>query len=71
LRFQNPKDEAGFHTGLVEPIIMRKSDDSNYTPNWDSWFEGYQEQHTKFRGSAQKDKFDSTVDGTWLKRWDK
>ena len=71
LRFQNPKDEAGFHTGLVDPIIMRKSDDLNYTANWDEWFKGYGEEHTKFRGSIHKDKFDSTVDGTWLKRWDK
>lgn len=70
LRFQNPKDEAGFHTGLVDPIIMRKSDDPNYTPNWDEWFKGYGEEHTKFRGSIHKDKFDSTVDGTWLERWD-
>lgn len=71
LRFQNPKDEAGFHTGLVDPIIMRKSDDLNYTANWDEWFKGYGEEHTKFRGSIHKDKFDSTVDGTWLERWDK
>jgi len=70
LRFQNPKDEAGFHTGLVDPIIMRKSDDLNYTANWDEWFKGYGEEHTKFRGSIHKDKFDSTVDGTWLERWD-
>ena len=70
LRFQNPKDEAGFHTGLVDPIIMRKSDDPNYIPNWDEWFKGYGEEHTKFRGSIHKDKFDSTVDGTWLERWD-
>ena len=70
LRFQNPKDEAGFHTGLVDPIIMRKSDDPTYTPNWDEWFKGYGEEHTKFRGSVHKDKFDSTVDGTWLERWD-
>ena len=70
LRFQNPKDEAGFHTGLVDPIIMRKSNDPNYIPNWDEWFKGYGEEHTKFRGSVHKDKFDSTVDGTWLERWD-
>jgi ectoine hydroxylase-related dioxygenase (phytanoyl-CoA dioxygenase family) len=70
LRFQNPKDEAGFHTGLVDPIIMRKSEDSNYRPDWNSWFKSYGEEHTKFRGSTHKDKFDSTVDGTWLERWD-
>ena len=64
LRFQNPKDEAGFHTGLVDPIIMRKS------PDWETWFKGYGAEHTKFRGSIHKDKFDSTVDGTWLERWD-
>jgi len=70
LRFQNPKDEAGFHTGLVDPIIMRKSDDPNYTADWNAWFKGYGEEHTKFRGSIHKDKFDSTIDGTWLERWD-
>ena len=71
LRFQNPKDEAGFHTGLVDPIIMRKSDDPNYIADWQAWFKSYGKEHTKFRGSVHKDKFDSTVDGTWLERWDK
>ena len=70
LRFQNPKDEAGFHTGLVDPIIMRKSDDPSYTADWNSWFKGYEEEHTKFRGTAKKDQFDSSVDGSWLERWD-
>ena len=71
LRFQNPKDEAGFYTGLVDPIIMRKSDDPHFLPDWNSWFIDYEKQHTKFRGSANKDKFDSTIDGSWLQRWDK
>ena len=73
LRFQNPNDEAGFHTGLVDPIIMRKSDDPNYIADWDSWFKGYEEQHTKFRDvrTEKKDAFDSTMEGAWLKRWDK
>jgi ectoine hydroxylase-related dioxygenase (phytanoyl-CoA dioxygenase family) len=71
LRFQNPKDEAGFHTGLVDPIIMRKSEDSSYIPNWEEWFKGYEDQHTKFRGTSKKDAFDSSVDGSWLDRWDK
>jgi uncharacterized protein (UPF0248 family) len=71
LRFQNPKDEAGFHTGLVDPIIMRKSEDLSYTPNWSEWFKGYEDQHTKFRGTGKKDAFDSSVDGSWLDRWDK
>ena len=70
LRFQNPKDEAGFHTGLVDPIIMRKSDDPSYTADWNSWFKGYEEEHTKFRGTSKKDQFDSSVDGSWLERWD-
>ena len=71
LRFQNPKDEAGFHTGLVDPIIMRKSEDSSYIPNWEEWFKGYEDQHTRFRGTGKKDAFDSSVDGSWLDRWDK
>ena len=71
LRFQNPKDEAGFHTGLVDPIIMRKSEDSNYRPDWDKWFKGVEEDHKKFRGLSDKDEFDSTVKGSWLDRWDK
>lgn len=71
LRFQNPKDEAGFHTGLVDPIIMRKSDDLNYKPDWNAWFKGYEAGHTKFRGRSDKDEFDSTLEGAWLERWDK
>ena len=71
LRFQNPKDEAGFHTGLVDPIIMRKSEDSSHTPDWQEWFKGYEDQHTNFRGTSKKDAFDSSVDGSWLDRWDK
>ena len=71
LRFQNPKDEAGFHTGLVDPIIMRKSDDSSYRPDWKAWFKGVEEDHKKFRGLSKKDEFDSTVNGSWLDRWDK
>ena len=71
LRFQNPKDDAGFHTGLVDPIIMRKSDDSSYRPDWKAWFKGVEEDHKKFRGLSKKDEFDSTVNGSWLDRWDK
>ena len=71
LRFQNPKDEAGFHTGLVDPIIMRKADDPSYTADWDSWFKGYESEHTKFRGRTDKDEFDSIIEGSWLERWDK
>jgi len=71
LRFQNPKDEAGFHTGLVDPIIMRKAEDPNYTPDWQAWFKGYESEHTKFRGRSDKDEFDSTLEGAWLDRWDK
>ena len=67
---ENPKDEDGFHTGLVDPIIMRKSDDENYTADWNAWFQGYEEQHTKFRGTSKKDAFDSSVDGSLLERWD-
>ena len=55
---------------MVDPIIMRKSEDPSYTADWDSWFKGYEEQHTKFRGTSKKDQFDSTVDGSWLERWD-
>ena len=54
LRFQNPLDEAGFHTGLVDPIIMRKSSDPQYKPDWDAWFKDSKEQHTKFRGTSKK-----------------
>ena len=71
LRFQNPKDEAGFHTGLVDPIIMRKSEDTNYRADWKTWFKGAEENHKKFRGLSDKDEFDSTVNGSWLDRWDK
>ena len=71
LRFQNPKDEAGFHTGLVDPIIMRKSEDLNYRPDWNLWFKDLEENHKKFRGLSDKDEFDSTVNGSWLDRWDK
>jgi hypothetical protein len=71
LRFQNPKDEAGFHTGLVDPIILRKADDPTYTADWDLWFKGYEAEHTKFRGRSGKDEFDSTLEGAWLERWDK
>ena len=70
LRFQNPLDEAGFHTGLVAPIIMRKSSEPDYLPDWDSWFKGYEKEHTKFRGRSEKDEFDSTLEGAWLERWD-
>ena len=49
---------------------MRKSDDDNYTADWNAWFQGYEEQHTKFRGTSKKDAFDSSVDGSWLERWD-
>ena len=70
LRFQNPLDEAGFHTGLVAPIIMRKASDPDYLPDWDSWFKGYEKEHTKFRGRSEKDEFDSTLEGAWLERWD-
>ena len=31
---------------------------------------GYEEEHTKFRGTSKKDQFDSSVDGSWLDRWD-
>jgi len=71
LRFQNPKDETGFHTGLVDPIIMRKADDPSYRPDWETWFKGYEVEHTKFRGRSDKDEFDSTLEGSWLERWDK
>ena len=50
--------------------IISKSDDENYTADWNAWFQGYEEQHTKFRGTSKKDAFDSTVDGSWLDRWD-
>ncbi len=71
LRFQNPRDPAGFHTGLVDPIIMRKAEDPSYKPDWGAWFKGYEAEHTKFRGRADKDEFDSTLQGSWLERWDK
>ena len=73
LRFQNPKDEAGFHTGLIEPIIMRKSEDSNYQPDWDSWVRGHAAAQKNFRDTRaeKKDEFDSTMEGAWLTRWDK
>ena len=54
LRFQNPLDEVGFHTGLVDPIIMRKSSDPQYKPDWDAWFKDSKEQHTKFGRYLQK-----------------
>ena len=70
-RFQNPLDEAGFNTGNVTPIIMRKSSDLSYIPDWKTWFKSYEEAHLEFRGREEKDEFDSTLDGEWLKRWDK
>ena len=73
LRFQNPNDEAGFHTGLIEPIIMRKSEDSNYQPDWDLWVQGHAAAQKNFRDTRaeNKDEFDSTMEGAWLTRWDK
>ena len=73
LRFQNPNNKTGFHTGLVDPIIMRKSEDKNYFPNWKAWFKDYESEHKKFRDirNDKKDAFDSTMEGEWLKRWDK
>ena len=73
LRFQNPNDKAGFHTGLIDPIIMRKSDDPEYKADWTSWLEGHEEAQKNFRDtrSDKKDEFDSTLEGAWLKRWDK
>jgi ectoine hydroxylase-related dioxygenase (phytanoyl-CoA dioxygenase family) len=71
LRFQNPMDEAGFNTGNVKPIIMRKSKDNKYNPDWKTWFKAYEKSHLEFRGREAKDEFDSTLEGEWLKRWDK
>ena len=73
LRFQNPKDKAGFHTGLIDPIIMRKSNDPNYLPDWESWVSGHAAAQKNFRDtrSENKDEFDSTMEGAWLTRWDK
>ena len=31
------------------------------TADWDSWFQGYEAEHTKFRGRSDKDEFDSTL----------
>ena len=42
----------------------------DYLPDWDSWFKGYEKEHTKFRGRSEKDEFDSTLEGAWLERWD-
>ena len=50
---------------------MRKSDNPKHVPDWTEWFKGYDDQHNKFRGTSKKDQFDSSVDGTWLERWDK
>ena len=74
LRFQNPNDETGFHerSSLVDPIILRKAEDPNYKPNWNTWLKEYEVEYDNARGRSDKDEFDSkNIEGAWMKRWKK
>ena len=74
LRFQNPNDETGFHerSSLVDPIILRKAEDPNYKPNWNTWLKEYEVEYDNARGRSDKDEFDSkNIEGAWMKRWEK
>ena len=34
--------------GLIDPIIMRKSDDPKYKANWNSWLQGHETAQKNF-----------------------
>ena len=70
------------HIGLENAKLLSKyfgsflkfkdlSKDNKYNPDWKTWFKNYEKSHLEFRGREAKDEFDSTLEGEWLKRWDK
>ncbi|CAM4790016.1 unnamed protein product [Rotaria magnacalcarata] len=81
LRWQNPKEPNGFY-GLKDNILMTKSDDENFKPDWDEWSninraklqeaavkESIRNEIPELKERQEDDPFDTTISGPWMNNW--
>lgn len=70
LRWQRPGEPHGF-TGIKEPLMVRKKNDPNYKPDWESWskIDRIQVFQTTENNDHTHDKFSTVITGPWIKRW--
>lgn len=70
LRWQNPALPNGVE-GHSEPIVMRKADDPDWRPDWDTWITEEIERQKVWRGRNGPNEFNTDIEGGWLERWAK
>ncbi len=78
---QNPNEPNGFY-GLKDNILMAKSNDENFKPDWDKWSkinrtklqeaavkESIKNEIPELREKQEDDAFDTTISGPWMHNW--
>jgi hypothetical protein len=81
LRWQNPNEPNGFY-GLKDNILMAKSDDENFKPDWNEWAkinrtklqeaalqESIKNQIPELKEKEDDDPYDTTIAGPWMHNW--
>lgn len=67
LRWQNPQEPAGWE-GYIDLLEMRRGNDPDFRPDWDSYFAQRSAAYETFRTTG-KDAFDVNMSGPWIERW--
>lgn len=78
---QNPSKPNGFY-GLKQSILMAKSDDENFKPDWEEWArinrtklqeaavdQSIQDAIPELKDKQEDDPFDTTISGPWMHNW--
>ncbi|CAF0803587.1 unnamed protein product [Adineta steineri] len=81
LRWQNPNEPNGFY-GLKDNILMTKSDDKNFKPDWNEWSkinrtkleeasvrESIKNEIKELKERQENDPFDTSISGPWMHNW--
>ncbi len=68
LRWQNPALPSGVD-GHSEMIVMRKADDPDWRPDWDSWIVAEEKRQQAWRGRKGIGDLSLDIEGGWLERW--
>lgn len=81
LRWQKPNEPNGFY-GLKDSILMAKSDDPDFKPDWEEWSkinrsklqeaavkDSIKNQIEELREKQEDDPFDTTISGPWMHNW--
>ncbi|ELT94126.1 hypothetical protein CAPTEDRAFT_227964 [Capitella teleta] len=69
LRWQKSDQPVGFY-GMKDGVRMRSSDDPNFKIDWDSFLDIKRHEETgKSLGVSEEDKYNMTITGPWMKKW--